>query len=107
MAPGVEALEGMKMANQSVDFGDRDGGSWGTVRRGRKYFTVETFSRYQGTRSGTIARVPFDAHGLGIGQTDDLAADYNDFMSNADYVRSFADRYPDVCRVVKRGYIVQ
>lgn len=92
---------------KQIEFGDRNGGSWGTVKVGRKGWAVETFSRYQGTRSGSVVFVPFDAKGIGIDPTDDLTADYNECMSNADHVIHFARECEDLCIVRRRGDVVQ
>lgn len=95
------------MATQKADIGDRNGGSWGTVSRGRKYFTVEVHSRYQGTRTDTVVKVPLDAPGLGVERTDDLEADYNPGVSNAERVQWYSSAYQDRCVVARRGEIVQ
>ena len=93
--------------SKQIEFGDRNGGSWGTIKVGRKGWTVETHSRYQGTRTGTVAFVPFDAPEMGVERTDNLAADYNDHMSNANYITWFASEFAARCTVRRRGTVVQ
>jgi hypothetical protein len=94
------------MARQ-VEFGDRNGGFWGSVSKGRKGWTVMTFSRWSGSRTGVVVFVPFDAPGILVKPTDNLNAPYNECMTNADAIRAHAGDHCAGCRVFRRGNLVQ
>jgi hypothetical protein len=91
----------------TYEFGDKRDHTWGTIKVGRKGWTVITYSRWIGSRSDSRVFVPFDAQGVGVAKNADLNADFNDHMTNADALRHFAASYTDRCRVIRRGDIVQ
>ena len=90
---------------QQVDFGSKDSGTWGTVKVGRKGWTVTTYSRWIGARSGSIVFVPFAAEQM-IKPTDDLSTDWNGCMDYADQIRLIASGDPR-CTIRRRGDIVR
>jgi hypothetical protein len=95
------------MASKQVEFGDKNGGSWGTIKTGRKGWTVETYSRTLVTRTGSVVFVPFDAPGVGVDRDDDLDAEYNEGMTNGCAIRNFAASFTERCKVRRKGDIVQ
>jgi hypothetical protein len=91
----------------ATKIGDRDGGSWGAVRETKNGFVIEQDSRYQGSTTDTSVLVPFEAKGVPASKGDDLSEIDEQGVSLAENLAWFASRFPERCRVLRKGFVVR
>lgn len=80
-----------------------------TIKESKKGWLVEGWSRYQGNRTGYRFLIPFEK--CGVKQGKNLEEDYNDGMTNGEYLLqdywiTMDNNYKSI-KILNKGYEVQ